>query len=777
MTERNVTARLVAVYAAAIFGGVPGLVLADTDKIPTPTANGRIDRTIADWVVNENEKGDTFVILKGSELCVPSATMAAFGALGLPAGNHFRFRGDDYVSLDSLRPDLTYTWDPNLHLITITIAASDFLPTTIDLRELKPSGIDYRHSASGFVNYDLHESVDGSQRATSLALDSSLAMGPGDLALAGNLADTGFSTSRFSYTVENLAGLTQFQLGQIDQNARTAVPGTLLGISFGRRFALDPYLNTAPIPSLATAVNSPSTVYVYVNGRLIKTQNVAPGILDLSNIPMPDGTNDATVVIAGPDGRRTLNVPFYGTSANLAKGLTDFQFEAALDPTAHVPVASAFYRRGLSDAFTQDVALIGTPGYDRAGSALDLRTHLGTFHAAYDQSREAGGTGGRADLRYNFLDRNFFVGTEVTRSAAGFSTGGWTDGSGLTPAPIAPLSGSPAPQAQLDESLYFGATMGHVAPYLNWERAADASQNGSSSTLGAAIRLSSGALTLAATRQEHPRSTSFSLSFSTNVGRVNATESYDSSTHASSLTAETQRPNGTGSTTLTADFPSLDRLQLDSSANWSKGGYALTLSRDNGSLSGDFDYQGAVGLVGHRIFESQRIDAGFALVRVPGLAGVNVNVEGRPVGRTDGHGDLVVPDLITGLANTIKIDDDDLPLDLHFEQTQQIVSPLGRSGMVIEFPHTRVNTYRGRVNFVVGGRQVTPIEGTATYRAHGRDVSVDISESGELYLNDVESGTYPLHIEADNGVCDATITLPKTVAAFVKFGPVTCTPH
>ena len=500
MTERNVTARLVAVYAAAIFGGVPGLVLADTDKIPTPTANGRIDRTIADWVVNENEKGDTFVILKGSELCVPSATMAAFGALGLPAGNHFRFRGDDYVSLDSLRPDLTYTWDPNLHLITITIAASDFLPTTIDLRELKPSGIDYRHSASGFVNYDLHESVDGSQRATSLALDSSLAMGPGDLALAGNLADTGFSTSRFSYTVENLAGLTQFQLGQIDQNARTAVPGTLLGISFGRRFALDPYLNTAPIPSLATAVNSPSTVYVYVNGRLIKTQNVAPGILDLSNIPMPDGTNDATVVIAGPDGRRTLNVPFYGTSANLAKGLTDFQFEAALDPTAHVPVASAFYRRGLSDAFTQDVALIGTPGYDRAGSALDLGTHLGTFHAAYDQSREAGGTSRRADLRYNF----FRIATssfelEFTRSAAGFKTGGWTDGSGLTPGPIAPLSGSPAPQAQLDKSLYFGATMGHVAPYLNWDRAADGSTERLVVDAGCGNPYSRGALTLAAT--------------------------------------------------------------------------------------------------------------------------------------------------------------------------------------------------------------------------------------------------------------------------------------
>jgi hypothetical protein len=98
-------------------------------------------------------------------------TLSELGAHGLPAGNDLRYGGGDYVSLDSLRPDLTCTWDVNLHLITvtITIAASDFLPTAIDFKPVKPSGIDHRHSTSGFVNCDLHESVNGSQRATSLA--------------------------------------------------------------------------------------------------------------------------------------------------------------------------------------------------------------------------------------------------------------------------------------------------------------------------------------------------------------------------------------------------------------------------------------------------------------------------------------------------------------------------------------------------------------------------------------------------------------------------------
>jgi outer membrane usher protein len=754
------------VFAAALSGGFPCLAFVEAAPV-TPTS-GKIVRTIADWMVNQNTSGDTFAVFKAGELYVPSTTVAAFGAYGLPAGKHFRYSGDDYVSLDSLRPDLTYAWDENDHEIAVTIAPSHFLPTAIEFRE-RPSGIGYQHATSGFVNYDLHESVDGKQRATSLALDSSLTLGPGDFSLVGSLADARFSTSSFSYAVNDPARLTQVQLGQVDQNARTVVPGTPIGLSFGRKFQLDPYLDTAPIPSLTTAVNSPSTVYVYVNGRLIKTQKVAPGILDLSGIPMTGGTNDATVIIAGPDGRRTLDVPFYGASGNLAKGLTDFQFEAALEPTAHVPVFSAFYRRGLTNAFTQDVALVSEPGYGRAGSALDLRTPIGVFHASYDQSRQNGNSGGSVDLRYSFSGSRFTLGAEAIHTASGFTTGLSTVGPSAMPSPPA--------LAQLNESLYLGLNARNVTPYLRWQNVAGASQSTSSTTLGTGIRLGRGSLTLAATRQGNPRGTSFSATFSTQVGRASATESYDSSTHTSSLTAETSRRDGTGYTTLTADVPSLDQVQLDSNASWSKGAYALSLSRAQGSLSGDLDYEGAVGFVGDRVFESKPIDEGFALVRVPGLAGVDVSLEGRPEGRTDGRGDLLIPGLITGFANTVTIDEDDLPLDLHFDKTQQVVSPLGRSGMMVEFPYSRVHAFRGQLLFLIGGRQVVPINGVATYRAHGEENSVDVSDSGQIYFEDIEPGSYPLHLEADNGVCDVTVTIPKTDAAFAKFGPVTCTPQ
>ncbi len=733
---------------------------------PAPT--GKLSRTIADWIVNDNEQGDTFTILKDGELYVPTATLDEFGAQGLSAGKRFHYLSEDYVSLDSLKPDLAYTWDPDQHLITVKISASRFLPTEIDLKEPRPTGIQFRHSASGFMNYDLHESLDGSQRSTSLALDSALSLGPGDFDLAGELAAARFSTSSFSYTINNPSNLTQFQLGQVSQNARTAVPGTLIGFTFGRKFQLDPYLNTVPIPSLMTAVTSPSTVYIYVNGRLIKTANVAPGILDLSNIPMPDGTNDATVVIDGSSGKQTLNLPFYGTSANLAKGLTDFQLAAALAPAAHGPVLSSFFRRGLSNAFTEDLELVGAPGYARGGSALDVRTRIGAFHGAYDQSKEAGGSGGRADLRYDFSGKPFSIGAEVSRSASGFSQGGWTGGAG--PAPV----GLP----QLDESIYLGINgIRNASPYLRWQRQADSSQNTSSATLGSGFRVGRGSLTLALTRQSNPNAVSFAATFSTKLGRANATESYDSSTHDSSLRLETQRKDGSGSTTVTADVPSLDRVLLDSNATWNKGTFALSMARDAGVFSGDLDYQGAIGLVGSRVFEARPIDNGFALVRVPGLAGVDVSLEGRDLGRTDGQGDLIVPDLVSGFANTIKINDDDLPLDYHFDKTRQIVSPIGRSGIVVNFPHTRVQTYRGHLYFLVAGKQVAPVDGTVTYRANGKDVSVDLSEGGMLYLNDIEPGTYALHLEADNGVCDASVVLMKSAAAFTTFQPVTCTPQ
>ena len=125
--------------------------------------------------------------------------------------------------------------------------------------------------------------------------------------------------------------------------------------------------------------------------------------------------------------------------------------------------------------------------------------------------------------------------------------------------------------------------------------------------------------------------------------------------------------------------------------------------------------------MGNHVFESQPIDDGFALVRVPGLAGVQVDIGGRSAGRTDASGDVLIPGLIAGFGNTVKLQDADLPLDLRFAQTQKAVSPIGRSGMLVQFPYARIHAYRGRIAFAIDGKTVAPSQGSLSYTIGGKE--------------------------------------------------------
>ena len=728
----------------------------------------KLQRTLGDWVVNGNQHGDTFVVLQAGAVFVPRETVEAFGATGLPAGKTLNYGGDEYVSLDSLAPDLTYTWDGEQHLLTVKIGAAHFAPTKILFGLLKPQNIVYGHALSGFVNYDIHESVAGKTRDGDVSFDSSLAAGPGDFALTGIEGEKGgLKTSDMSYEIDNARGLTDLAFGQVQQNAQTAVSSNLVGLSFGRRFDFDPYLQPAPIPSLTTAITSPSKVYVYVNGRLIKTQDVDPGILDLEQLPTGQGSSGATVVIQDASGKRSIALPFYGSTGNLAAHLSDFFATAAIDPQTHAPAGEAFYRKGLTDAVTADLAAVVDGDYRRAGSAADFRTPAGAFHLAFDASAQPGHDGDRVDARYGYGAGATFLGAEVSQASAGF------DASPL----IATPGAKPVSVVNLNETLYLGTVVGRsLAPYLRWQRSANADSDASSLTAGAALQTRRAAFTVALVRQTDPHKLGATASMMMHLGRNAVSESYDSSVSGTTLTVQRERAAGTGTTTLSAEVPNLSRVDLDSNATWAKGEYTVDLQRSGGQLDGTADLQSAIGFVGGHVFESQPIEDGFALVRVPGLAGVQVDVGGRSAGRTDASGDILVPGLITGFGNTVKIQDADLPIDLKFDQTQKVVSPIGRSGMLVQFPFARIHAYRGRIAFALDGKQVAPSQGSLTFAAAGKQFAYDLTETGNFFMEDVPVGTHALHIDADQGSCDVTLTARADAASLVNVGTLTCVP-
>ena len=53
----------------------------------------------------------------------------------------------------------------------------------------------------------------------------------------------------------------------------------------------------------------------------------------------------------------------------------------------------------------------------------------------------------------------------------------------------------------------------------------------------------------------------------------------------------------------------------------------------------------------------------FALLRVPGVKGVEGFSSNQPIGRTNGSGDLLVPEILPYYGNRLSIADTDVPLD------------------------------------------------------------------------------------------------------------------
>lgn len=724
-------------------------------------------RTLADYVVNANTEGETKVVIDNGKLFVPLATVQDFGAGSLPTGVTHTYLGQTYVSLDSLAPDLKYAWDPDRHKITVTIAASHFGAKVIDYRTARPAELVAGRTTSGFINYDLHEAYDGSGVTSALALDGSLTAGPGDLSVAESLGQgKAAALDSAAYTLDVPGRMLRAQAGMLTVDPRTAVPADLVGFTVRRRFALDPYFSSAPAPSMTTAITVPSSVQVFVNGRLVDTEQVQPGILDLRDLPTNStGAGRATIVITDANGKRTVDVPSYGSPDSLRRSLTDYSATLATDSTTHDPVLGGYLRHGFSDAFTGGVSAVRMAQYERFGADAAIRTMVGTLVGSVASANSGIGAGTSVSLQYGFSGSALSTGLAVTKTSVG-----WLDG------PPAAVGWTTALERQPTflEGAYLGAPRLPGAPYLRWSHD---TTDPSSLTLGMTLQTRMGPIALAVTHQA-THGTSFTVQFSRSGRRGDSSATYSSTTGQTTLESNLHRSDGKGSTDLTVDAPSLNRVDLTSNDTWATGAYTAELERQSGALSADGDYEGALGFVGKRFFNSAPIDDGFALVRVPGIPNVAVDIDGRPVGRTDGSGELVVPQLIGGLANTIQLHDDDLPLSTRFDRTKEVVTPIGRSGLLIDFPYRHLHAWRGHIAFAAGSTSKAPVNGALTIGSGASAVEADLSPTGAFYLDDLAPGTYTAHVNADNGACDLTIVAQSNAKdSVVALGTLTCAPR
>ena len=164
----------------------------------------------------------------------------------------------------------------------------------------------------------------------------------------------------------------------------------------------------------------------------------------------------------------------------------------------------------------------------------------------------------------------------------------------------------------------------------------------------------------------------------------------------------------------------------------------------------------------------------FALIRVPGVAGVRGFSSNQEVGRTGRSGDLLVTDLLSYHGNRVSISDQDVPMDHAIDATEKIVAPPHRGGALVSFPVRKVRSVTGIIAVRVGPAVIVPASGELTLERDGvRSVS-PLGNGGEFYFEHLPAGRYPATVTYQGGTCRLVVSVPRSPGSFLDLGRLAC---
>jgi outer membrane usher protein len=274
-------------------------------------------------------------------------------------------------------------------------------------------------TAFGNVDY-VHRGDDSGLRTPSVVLDSAVRYRGFVLENEATVQD-GFQREGTRIVYDDLARTARYSAGDLQPISRGFSGATpMAGLSVVRVYAdLEPQRNIQPRGQRSFTLVRPSTVETFINGQSVQQTRLNPGTYDIRDFPFAQGANDVRLVIrddAGIESTVSFSINFDRTL--LAPGLTEFGLYAGVKAPfdgggrsyTGAPVASGFFRRGLSETLTAGAnfqaserggvlggegvwaSRIGTLGIDLAASSIDRIGQGYAVNIGYE--RIFGGAGG-----------------------------------------------------------------------------------------------------------------------------------------------------------------------------------------------------------------------------------------------------------------------------------------------------------------------------------------------------------------------------------------------
>ncbi len=747
--------------------------------LPLPLSAARLEtagdgRALLALRVNEIRKGYVMAVVRDSDVLVNVAELEEAGIRGF-TGRREAIDGELYVSLRSLAPQISYAIDGENSALAISAAPALLGRRSVDLGSRRPENIEYATNSSAFLNYSVNWS-DAANRVS--------AFGELGWSVKGALLTSTVSRDSEGRVVRGLtrailddrSHLSRWTLG--DSFAETGPLGGgafLGGVSVSRNFSLDPYFVRLPRFGLSGAVSTPSTVEVYVNGNLVRREQLPPGLFDLRNIPVVTGSGTTRLVVRDAFGQeRETTSPYYFSSGLLGAGISEYSYalgaqrlELARESGSYGPLTFlGRHRAGLTDSMTVSGRLEATSNLVSGGTGLTVGLPIGEVEIGAALSRERHSSGASGYLSYAYSGRPLAFGASVKLTSARYST-------------VSLRAADDRSRREIQTYLSIQAARDlRLQGQLVSERFRDGVRRDRAS-LSATYQVGRAHFFLGAGRARGDEGRFANELFGGIAWSFGGGARASVAVQGGRISGEFQQslPSGPGLGYLAqvatgdGDLSARARLQYQSSF----GRYELFHDRSGGAGTSSFTAAGGLVTIGGTLHASRPVRDGFALVQVGGVPGVQGFLSNRAVGRTGSSGDLLVPGLISYYGNRLSISDQDVPPDYAIEATQKLVAPPYRGGAVVKFPVRRIRSLTGSLEIEAPGGMEIPSFGQLVIDRKGGLTMSPLGKNGEFYLDELAPGSYPATIQYRGGSCRFTLVVPSVAETFFNLGRIVCT--
>lgn len=743
-------------------------------------SNAPLQRAVLELRVNGVERGEVFVVLRGSDILVPLDDLheARLAKLEAPTEMLFDAR---HVSLSSCSDSLQFEYDEQALSLDLIAKPALLESTVIDLSPTSRVDAHYDYDPSWFLNY-APRLIDG--HALQTYGETGLALGAAVIQSSATYdVSRGATRLQSSISLDDTDNLRTATLGDTFISTGPLSGGIMLGgLSLSRNFALDPYLVKIPRLGYTGETMAPATVDVYVNDVLVRRVPVAPGRFELTNVTPVAGAGTTRYVLRDAFGQQQrLESTYYASSAVLAPGLSEYDYGVGFARDSFgtrswsygEPTFVARHRVGLSRHLTWGYRAEFDRTRANAGGGVTLAGDFGELefeHASSTTTDRLPARGSAALLAYGYRWPRGAVRTVSRGTSPEYST--------LT---LDPLDDRALAEQVVSTGLMISSSTSVAANLaLAWMRD---SGPGAQAGLTFSARLTHALnLQLRGTRGRTWFSDWHNDAFATLTWSLPEGHSAQLIGHAgteqsgaTARVARSLRRHTDVGYELSGALGDTRRMAGVVRGRAPFGQAAATYTNTDGEQHSILEASGGIVAVAGDVHFTVPARQSFAVLEVPGARGVRGYVDNREVGETNANGRLFVPGLRAYEANRLRINHADLPLEYGLEQEEVVLSPPRRGGAVVRFESRSMHIVRGRLVHVDGD---APVESGTLRVVVGEDVYVSpLGTNGEFEFDGLPQGSWRGLARSARGVCFATLTVTDADAFMQHLGTLNCSPH